>query len=153
MAGGKEMRRIMYSNGCNLRDSLGLLVLRVVVGAAFMLHGWPKIQNATGWMGAEAPVPPALQAAAAVAEFAGGGALILGLFTRLAALSLAITMAVAAGMVHISQGHPFVGKPGDPSWELAGVYFACSLLFLLAGPGCLSLDALLFGSRRSSDLA
>jgi putative oxidoreductase len=116
-----------------------------------MLHGWPKIQNPTGWMPAEAPVPPALQAAAAVAEFVGGAALIAGLLTRLAALALAITMAVAAGMVHISQGHPFVGKGGEPSWELAAVYFACSLLFLLAGPGRLSLDALLFGSRSSPE--
>jgi putative oxidoreductase len=142
------MRRVFYSDAINGRDSLGLLILRIVVGAAFMFHGWPKIQNATAWMGADAPVPPALQAAAAAAEFVGGAALILGLFTRLAALALAITMAVAAWMVHISQGHAFVAKPGDPSWELAAVYFACSLLFLLAGPGRFSLDALLFGGAR-----
>jgi putative oxidoreductase len=146
------MRRIMYPDDFGVRDSLGLLVVRLVVGAAFMLHGWPKIQNATGWMGAEAPVPPALQAAAAVAEFVGGAALIVGLLTRLAALGLAITMAVAAGMVHISRGDPFVGKGGEPSWELAAVYFACSVLFLLAGPGRISLDALLFSSRSSPDL-
>jgi putative oxidoreductase len=66
---------------------------------------------------------------------------------------LAITMAVAAGMVHISRGDPFVGKPGDPSWELAGVYFACALLFLLAGPGLFSLDRLLFGGRADADAA
>jgi putative oxidoreductase len=142
------MRTIFYSSGLTHRDSIGLLLLRLVVGAAFMLHGWPKIQNPTGWMGAEAPVPAALQAAAAIAEFAGGAALIVGLLTRLAAIMLGVTMAVAAGMVHISQGHPFVGKPGDPSWELAAVYFACAVLFLLAGPGRLSLDAVLFGRGR-----
>jgi putative oxidoreductase len=142
------MRRILYSDDCGSRSSLGLLALRVVVGAALMFHGWPKIQNPMQWMGADAPVPGVLQACAAVAEFVGGGALIIGLFTRLFALMLVINMAVAAGMVHISKGDPFVGKPGEPSWELAAVYFACALLFLLAGPGKLSLDALLFGPRR-----
>jgi putative oxidoreductase len=143
------MRRVFYSE-INGRNSFGLLVLRVVVGAAFMFHGWPKIQNATAWMGPDAPVPPALQAAAAAAEFVGGAALIIGLLTRFAGLALAITMAVAAGMVHISKGDPFVGKPGESSWELAAVYFACALLFLLAGPGRFSLDALLFGPRDES---
>ncbi len=142
------MRRIFYSDDCGIRSSLGLVVLRVVVGAALMFHGWPKIQNPMQWMGADAPVPGFLQACAAVAEFVGGGALIIGLFTRLFASMLVINMAVAAGMVHISKGDPFVGKPGEPSWELAAVYFACALLFLLAGPGKLSLDALLFGPRQ-----
>jgi putative oxidoreductase len=153
------MRRIFYSDDCGVRASIGLLALRVVVGAALMLHGWPKIQNPMQWMGAndtfrvqwmdaEFTIPGILQACAAVAEFVGGGALIIGLFTRLFALMLVINMAVAAGMVHILKGDPFVGKPGEPSWELAAVYFACALLFLLAGPGKLSLDALLFGPRR-----
>jgi len=114
------------------------------MGAAFMFHGWMKIQHPTTWMGPNATVPSALQAAAAVSEFCGGAALIPGLLTRLAALGLAITMAVAAGMVHIPAGDPFVGKPGEHSWELAAIYFACSLLLLLAGPGLFSLDALLF---------
>ena len=142
------MRRLFYSDDFGVRVSLGLLVLRVVMGAALMFHGWPKIQNPMQWMGAEAPVPGILQACSAVAEFVGGGALIVGLFTRLFAFMLVINMAVAAGMVHISQGDPFVGKPGERSWELAAVYFACALLFLFAGAGKLSLDALLFGPRQ-----
>lgn len=141
------MRRILYTDDCVIRVSFGLLVLRVVVGAAFMFHGWPKIQNAMEWMGADAPVPAPLQAAAATAEFVGGAALVFGLLTRLFALLLVITMAVAAGMVHIPAGDPFVSSTGDASWELAAVYLASSLLFLLAGPGRFSLDALLFGSR------
>ena len=28
-----------------------LLLIRVVAGAAFMIHGWGKIQNPLGWMG------------------------------------------------------------------------------------------------------
>lgn len=116
------------------------------MGAAFILHGWPKIQTPFGWMPPDANMPGFLQLLAAVAEFGGGIALILGLLTRVAALGLAVTMAVAAGMVHIPAGHPFVGT-GGPSWELAAVYFACAGLFLLAGPGRLSADHCLFGRQ------
>lgn len=145
------MRSLLYSSvGC--RESVSLFLLRLVVGVAFLYHGWGKINNPTGWMGPDAPVPNVLEAAAAVAEFGGGIALILGLFTRPFAFALACTMATAAYMAHISQGHAFVaGKPGEPSWELAGVYFICSLVFLLSGPGCLSLDALLFRRKGRND--
>jgi putative oxidoreductase len=144
------MRRIFYTEGVGTSASLGLLAVRIAVGIAFMMHGWDKIKNPTAWMGADGP-PAVLQAAAAVAEFVGGGALIVGLLTRLFAVLQAITMAVGAFMVHIPAGHPFVGKPGSPSWELAGVYFAVSLMFVLAGPGRISLDALLFGRRSDGD--
>lgn len=119
------------------RISLGLLAVRIATGIAFMLHGWPKIQNAFSWMGPDAPVPGIFQALAAFAELGGGIALILGLLTSLASIGLLITMTVAA-LFHISKGDPFVGHDG--SWELAGVYWTLSLLFLLAGPGYFSLD-------------
>ncbi len=132
------------------RGAVGLLLLRVVTGAAFLFHGWYKIQSpggAFGWMGSEAPVPGALQGMAVLAEFGGGLALILGLLTPLAALGIAVTMIVALAMVHIPHGDPFVGKPGQHSYELAAVYLANAFLLLLVGPGMLSLDGLLFGRR------
>ena len=138
----------LYCEPGSRRASLGLLIVRLVMGTAFILHGLPKIQTPMAWMGPDAPVPAALQLAAAVAEFGGGIALILGLLTPLAALGLAITMGVAAGMVHIPKGDPFVGK-GGPSWELAGIYLALAIMFLLVGPGRYSIDALLFGRTGS----
>ena len=135
------------------RGAVALLLLRVVTGAAFMFHGWYKIQGpggAFGWMGSEAPVPGVLQGTAVLAEFGGGLALILGLLTPVAALGIACTMVVALALVHVPQGHPFVGQPGKHSFELAAGYLANVILLVLLGPGILSLDAFLF-SRRVSD--
>lgn len=123
------------------RFSLGLLVVRIAMGIAFILHGWPKIQNAFSWMGPDSPIPGIFQGLAAFSEFAGGIALILGLFTSLNAIGLMITMTVAA-FYHISKGDPFVGHGG--SWELAGIYWTLSFLFLLTGPGYFSLDRKIF---------
>ena len=56
-------------------------------------------------------------------------------------------MTVAIGMVHLPPA-PFVAsKPGQSSFELAAGYLAAVLALLLAGPGKLSLDALLFDRR------
>ena len=147
------MRHLFYCDTTGWLGSVGLLGLRLVMGAAFIFHGWPKIQNPLGWMGPEAPVPAILQALAALAEFGGGMALIVGLLTRLASLGIATNMIVALGMVHLPHGDPFVGKPGGRSYELAAVYLACAVLLLLLGPGRYSLDALLFGKSQEGETA
>ncbi len=138
------MRHWFYTDTADQWGSLGLLLLRLVMGVAFLLHGWPKIQNPFGWIPPEMSVPGVLQGLAALSEFGGGIALILGLLTRLASLGIASVMVVAIGMVHVPKGDPFVSQGGS-SYELAAVYLACTILFLLLGPGRFSLDALLFG--------
>jgi len=127
--------------------AVGLLLVRLVTGAAFVLHGWGKFQHpdgALGWMGPTAPVPGLLQAMAVFAELGGGAGLILGLATPLWCLLLAGTMGVAINF-HAGMGHGFVATgPGQPSFELAAAYLANVLMLLLAGPGKLSVDAILF---------
>src|SRR3954454_3640064 len=108
--------------------AVGLLVLRLVAGTAMMFHGWPKIQHATSWMGPKAPVPGVFQALAALSEFGGGLALIVGLLTPLAARGIACTMIVALAMVHLPHGDPFVGGPGKPSFEPAAGYLATMIM-------------------------
>lgn len=124
-----------------------LLVLRFVAGAALMLHGWAKIQNPFAWMGPDAFAPSFLQALAALSEFGGGLACAIGLLTPLASLGISSTMAVAFYLHAFMQGDPFVSKGGGPSFELAVLYFCIALILMTVGPGRLSLDRMIFGSR------
>jgi putative oxidoreductase len=134
--------------GLSARVSAGLLLLRLVVGLAFTFHGYGKIQNPFGWMGPNASMPGVLQALAAVSEFGGGLAWMLGFLTPMASLGLACTMAVAIRLHAFVLHDPFVAKgPGSGSYELASVYFCVSLLLIFAGPGKFSVDRMLFGEK------
>jgi putative oxidoreductase len=108
--------------------------------------GEPEKNKEAEKKGARPQVPAFFQGLATVAEFSGGLGLIVGLLTPIASLGVISTMLVALGMVHLPNGHAFVGEFGKPSFELAALYLAAALLLLLAGPGAWSLDAFLFGS-------
>jgi putative oxidoreductase len=128
-------------------SDVALLLIRAVAGLAFMLHGWGKIQNPFSWMGSDAFAPGAFQALAAVSEFGGGLAWIIGLLTPLASLGIASTMAVAVYFHAVMRSDPFVASGGGPAFELAAVYFCVAVLLIAVGPGRLSLDRLFFGPR------
>jgi putative oxidoreductase len=148
------MNRIPFIRPAFLGGSgaVGLLVLRLVAGAAMMLHGWPKMQHPFSWMGPDAPVPGVFQALSALAEFGGGFCWLFGLLTPVASFLLVGNMAVAIATVHLKEGHPFVASPpGGPSYESALGYLAIAVALLLVGPGRLSLDGLIFGRRRLAD--
>ena len=143
------MRRL-YPNFISGWGAMVLLLVRLVMGAAFILHGWPKIQNPLGWMNAMggSSVPSFLQALAALAEFGGGIALVLGLLTPIAAFGIVCQMLGALLLVHFPKGDPFIAPaPGASSYELALVYLVMAVLLIAMGPGRWSLDAFLFGER------
>ena len=76
------------------------------------------------------------------AEVVCSGLLVLGLVTRLAALSAAITMGVAFFLVHKASL-----EMGSHSGELAFIYLAGFVTLVIAGPGVLSADACLQRTR------
>ena len=126
---------------CNrkLKD-WGLLVLRLVVGIFMLTHGWAKLSNFAE-MSQQFPAMMGLSSQAGLtliifAEFFCSIALILGLFTRLAAIPLIIGMAVAAFVAHGAD--PFSAK------ELSLLYFGVYVSLLLTGAGKISLDRLIY---------
>jgi putative oxidoreductase len=142
------MLKLFKPSSVNTLVSTGLLLLRLVAGLAFMHHGYGKIQNPTGWMGENATIPGFFQALAAISEFGGGLAWILGLVTPLASFGIACTMVMAIRLHAFVLHDPFVAQgPGKGAWELAAVYLSVAILLLLAGPGRFSLDRLIFGER------
>lgn len=126
---------------------IGNLLLRVPVGLIFATHGAQKLfgwfggygLNATaGWMesiGLTPGLPLALLAGSA--EFFGGILLLLGLFTRPAALALAVTMLVAIFSVHWQNGF-FMSNNG---YEFALALLATTIALAASGAGKLALDS------------
>ena len=132
--------------------TLGLTVLRVVLGTTFLLHGWQKVTEwtvaGTQASFAQMGVPAAELAAplAAVLELVGGLMLLLGLGTRVVAALLALTMLGALVLVHLHAGF----FAADGGIELVLLLAAASVLFVLAGAGRWSLDHLVAARRRGS---
>lgn len=122
--------------------SFGLLWLRVLAGLGMVYHGYGKVFGGDihGLIkGVEAmgfPYPMFFAWAAALAEFAGGILLVIGLGTRTAAFLIFVTMTVAAFVTHGSD--PFDVK------ELALAYWAMSGALMFTGPGRISLDGLIY---------
>ena len=137
------MKNIFKVNSFDTKTAVGFLIFRLVLGLALMFHGWPKIQNPMNWMGDSAP--GFLQLLAAVSEFGGGLAWILGLLVPLSSFGIFCTMVVAVHMHAIVRGDPFVGK--ESSYELALIYLVAAVFLILASPGKFSLDYKLFGTK------
>jgi putative oxidoreductase len=128
---------------------VGLLMLRLVAGLSLAYHGYAKLSQPMKGMffdGVKSlgfPMPEVFGWAAIAAELGGGIALALGLLTRPAAFLILCTMAVAFFKVHAKD--PYQVK------ELAAVYGAVALAYLLAGAGRISIDHLLFGKKTTTE--
>lgn len=132
----------------SLRLDAALAVLRTMIGVIFVAHGAQKLfvlgPETVGEAFGQAGIPFSGLVAPLVAavELFGGLALIAGLTTRIASAGLAVVMLGAILFVHLPAGF----------FMPSGVEFALALLgatvaLALAGPGGLSLDAVLARRR------
>jgi putative oxidoreductase len=118
---------------------LALLMVRAGVGIVFIFHGYPKLFTHTHDIMAafqRMGFPAFFVYIAGVLEFFGGIVLILGLFTRIAALLLAGEMAVAVLKVHLPQGAITDVKNYEFPMVLAVACFALATI----GAGMISID-------------
>ena len=131
------MKRLFATTCSENAFSLAVFLLRVGVGSLMMVqHGLdklmhfaekaPKFYNLFG-IGSTASL-----ALLVFAEFFCAAFIILGLFTRLAAIPLVFAMGVALFSAHKGD---FFGQG-----ENAGLYLVCFLAILILGPGKVSLD-------------
>ena len=132
---------------------LGLLVLRIALGIIFLSHGYPKLAHLRGGSQmqsffVEHGLPGYFAYLAGVIETFGGGLLLLGLFTRAAALLLGIEMCVAIWKVHSGHGYLAVRDYEFPL-ALAAACFALATV----GAGLISLDQPLFESGGRAKVA
>lgn len=98
--------------GLQFTEGLPLLLLRLYLTPVLLQAGWNKylhFEDTIAWFGnmdygLGLPFPALLAALAIGAEIGGSLLLLVGLLTRLAALSLAVTMLVAMVTVHAKNG-------------------------------------------------
>ena len=127
---------------------LGLLVLRVALGASFMFHGYPKLTDPGRWLKAFPGFgfPSYFAYISGVLEVFGGGLLILGLFTRGVALLLAIEMGLVLGRTIV----PSAGIYAFRQYETPLLLGAMAVALATTGAGKISIDAFTFESSRKS---
>ena len=134
-------------------EFVGPLVARFTLGVLFVSTGWGKVHSldkVTAFF-TELGIPaPAFQATlVSFVELIGGALLILGLASRLAALPLVVSMAVAILTAQREQVHGLPDLFGLVEWT----YLALLLWVALAGPGKVSLDHVLFARSRGAGRA
>jgi putative oxidoreductase len=138
-----------------LLPGLGLALLRVTVGVISVMHGYLGLQigaigvgNYTTHMGYPAALGPALGWYMILAHGIGGLLLILGLFTRWAALAQVPILASAFFLYHIRQGFFLTGIVVDQGrgiviaggYEYILLILVATVTLVLAGGGVPSLD-------------
>lgn len=121
---------------------LVLLVMRLVLGAIMVAHGYHKVVSLhqTAHFMAGLGIPTWLAYVSSFTEFLGGLLILTGFFTRAVAFAICIDLIVAIWKVHWHNG-----LTGDHGYELplAVATLAFALIFLGAGP--ISLDHALRG--------
>jgi putative oxidoreductase len=124
------------------KEDLGKALLRVAVGGLMLLHGVHKLGH--GISGIVASVgqhgmPAAVAYGVYVGEVIAPVLVLIGLFTRPAALVIAFNMLVAVSLVHSAQVFS-LGKGGEWGIELQALYGLSAIAIALLGPGRYSVS-------------
>ncbi|MBU8908789.1 DoxX family protein [Desertibacillus haloalkaliphilus] len=125
---------------------IGLVVVRVILGLTFFIHGLDKFQggigNTAAWFGSIG-IPEFMAYVVAIIELVGGLAMILGVGVRVVAILFTCIMIGAIFTVKISGGFM--------EYELDLILLAVSVQLAITGSHLYSIDRLL--AKKSSETA
>ena len=128
-----------------LKNEIGALILRVTLGAIFLIHGVVKfqggIENTVGWF-ESLGLPGVTAYGIALLEIIGGILLIVGLATRLVSALFAILMIGATIKVKLAIG--FLGNGQMAGYELDLAFLAIAVYLVISGSKLFSLSKLIF---------
>lgn len=148
----------------NKRDndvSMVPMLLRLIVGAGFMVHGYAKISRGTGGFEkllTQTGMPFAHLNAILVPyiELLGGACILMGLGIGMVAVPLILIMLLAMLAIQMRYGFSSVNTTGltpegpvfgPPGYEINLLYIACLVSLMITGGGRYSVDYLV-GKRR-----
>jgi putative oxidoreductase len=141
------------------RNEFSLTIARLILGIVIFIHG---AQLMLGWFGGfgyagsmhfftqTLHIPAPFAWLAIMTQFIGAIALIVGLFTRIAALGIAIDMLVAVFKIHIHVGFfmNWYGTLKGEGYEYHLLALALCLILMARGGGALSIDGAVYEGTR-----
>ncbi|MCO4892321.1 DoxX family protein [Cupriavidus sp. WGtm5] len=127
-------------------QDLGKALLRIVLGGLILMHGIAKVTGASGIgfvskVVADAGLPAWVAYGVYLGEIVAPILLIIGLWSRLAALVVALNMLFAIGLVHTKE-LGMLSNTGGWALELQGMYLGAALAVVLLGAGRLSVGGI-----------
>lgn len=129
---------------------LSVVILRVVLGFTFFIHGLVKfqggIENIVGWF-SSIGLPGFLAYGVALIEVVGGLALVVGLFTRWVSILIALLMIGATLKVKLAVG--FLGNGQMAGYELDLAFLAMAVSIAITGSKAYALDQLIFKGQKT----
>lgn len=128
--------------GCKF-STLFLLLIRLIWGVQFLTAGWGKLSNSAQVMPffESLGLPGFMVYVIGTIELLGGLLLVLGLYSRLAALLLSCVMIGAYATAHNAALFNIFGDFAAFTKEAPFLFLMASLTVFSFGPGCWSLDA------------
>lgn len=125
-----------YQGGA-MSDDVAKFLLRATLAILILFHGVSKIMGGIGpitGMVAKVGMPPALGYLVFIGEVLAPLLVLVGAWTRPAALIIAINMVVAVLLAHTTQFFS-VAKTGGWALELQAMYFIAAICVMLQGGG------------------
>jgi uncharacterized membrane protein YphA (DoxX/SURF4 family) len=131
----------------------GVTVVRMMMGTILMVACWEKLSagGLTGFAGPMAsygaPVPQFWGAFVPLLEGIGGFLIFTGLGARWVALLFICEFVTTAFLIKVSRQPPFGGYD---SMRIDLMMLAAAIMLVLAGPGALALERVLFKRRAAT---